>query len=116
MFSHAHVESAKAINLNDLSSDWINLKEKNIKNRTCSIACGKFFSFHGMFSLCAVNTYVEKSWKPALMHIVENVKSIIEPHHDKTCYIIMRTKRRRSTCASVQSDQRLCCPLPKMVQ
>ena len=37
VYSHAPVESAKAINLHDLSSDWINLKEKNIRNRTCSI-------------------------------------------------------------------------------
>ena len=28
VYSHALVESAKAINLHDLSSDWINLKEK----------------------------------------------------------------------------------------
>ena len=31
VYSHAHVESAKAINLHDLSSDWINLKEKKHK-------------------------------------------------------------------------------------
>ena len=49
MYSHAPVESAKAINLHDLSSDWINLKEKE------QIPY-KFFSFQGMFSLCAVKT------------------------------------------------------------
>ena len=52
MYSHALVESAKAINLHDLSSDWINLKEKEQIPH-------KFFSFQGMFSLCAVKTYVE---------------------------------------------------------
>ena len=41
VYSHAPVESEKAINLHDLSSDWINLKEKTIRNRTCSVASGK---------------------------------------------------------------------------
>ena len=53
---------------------------KHIRERTCPIACGKhmwnlhveqfphkFFSFHGMFPLCAVKTYVENiPWKPGL--------------------------------------------------
>ena len=37
---------------------------------------------------------------------------IFEPHHEKTCLCHMRTTRRRSACASAQSDQRLCCSLP----
>ena len=41
VYSHAPVESAKAVNFHDLSSDWINLKEQTISNGTCSIACGK---------------------------------------------------------------------------
>ena len=77
VYSHAPVESAKATNLHDLSSDWINLKEKTIRNRTIMFYClwkahvekspHTFFSFHGMFSLCAVKTYVENiPWKPGL--------------------------------------------------
>ena len=77
MYSHAHVESAKAINLHDLSSDWINLMEKKktlgiehvllLVESTCGTNSTKFFSFHGMFTLCAVKTYVENiPWKPAL--------------------------------------------------
>ena len=57
MYSHACVESAKAINLHDLSSDWINRKEKkNIRNRTCSIACGTHMwnKFHISFSVSMV--------------------------------------------------------------
>ena len=85
MYSHAPVESAKAINHHDLSSDWINLTEKktttkNIRNRICPIACGKHmwnkfhisYCFHGMFYLCAVKTYVENIlWKPGLTHSYE---------------------------------------------
>ena len=81
VYFHAPVASVKAINLHDLSSDWINLKEKkqktkkNIRNRTCSIACGKhmwkkfhksFFTFHGIFPLCAVNVEKNIPWKPGL--------------------------------------------------
>ena len=56
MYSHAPVESAKVINLNDLSSDWINLMEKNIRNKTCSIACGKHMwdKVHISFSVSTV--------------------------------------------------------------
>ena len=38
-----------------------------------------------------------------------------EPHHDKTCFCHMRTtkNRCRSACTSVQSDQLLCCSLPR---
>ena len=34
VYSHAPVESAKAINLHDLSSDLINLKEKKATKKT----------------------------------------------------------------------------------
>ena len=59
VYSHAPVESAKTINLHDLSSDWISLKEKNkknIRNATCSIACGKHMKnkFHISFSVSTV--------------------------------------------------------------
>ena len=56
VYSHAPVESAKAINLHDLSSDWINLKEKTIRNRTCSVACGKHMrsKFYISFSVSTV--------------------------------------------------------------
>ena len=33
VFSHTPVESAKAINLHDWSSDWINLKEKKKRKK-----------------------------------------------------------------------------------
>ena len=36
-----------------------------------------------------------------------------EPRHEKTCYAIGEQQRRRSACPSAQSDQRLCCLLPK---
>ena len=29
---------------------------------------------------------------------------LIEPHHEKTCYAIHKQQRRRSACASAQSD------------
>ena len=56
VYSHAPVEPAKAINLHDLSSDWINLKEKNVRNKTCSVACGKHMrnKFHISFSVSTV--------------------------------------------------------------
>ena len=37
-----------------------------------------------------------------------------EPHHEKICYAICEQQRRRSACASAQSDQRLCCSLPRL--
>ena len=33
VYSHSPVESAKAFNLHDLASDWINLKEKKKKKK-----------------------------------------------------------------------------------
>ena len=70
VYSHAPVESVKAINHHNISSYWINLMEKSIKNRTCSIPCGKhmwnkfhisfffFFQFLRYVSLmCSKNTY-----------------------------------------------------------
>ena len=56
VYSHASVEAAKAINLHDLSSDWINFIKKNIRNKTCSIACGKHMwnKFHISFSVSTV--------------------------------------------------------------
>ena len=75
VYSHAPVESAKAINLHDLASDWINLmeKKKNTHTHTQGIehvlllvestygtnSTYEFFNFHGMFSLCAV----KQMWK-----------------------------------------------------
>ena len=38
---------------------------------------------------------------------------VIEPRHEKTCYVICEQQRCRSACASAQSDQRLCCSLPR---
>ena len=40
----------------------------------------------------------------------------IEPRHEKTCLCHMRTTKTQisqSACASAQSDQRLCCSLPR---
>ena len=36
-----------------------------------------------------------------------------EPHRKKTCFDICKQQRRRSACASAQSDQHLCCSLPR---
>ena len=36
-----------------------------------------------------------------------------EPRHEKTCLCNMRTTKARAACASAQSDQRLCCSLPR---
>ena len=56
VYFHAPIESAKAINLHDLSSDWINLKENNIRNRTSSVTSGKHMwnKFHIIFSVSTV--------------------------------------------------------------
>ena len=35
-----------------------------------------------------------------------------EPRHEKTCFALCEQQRRRSACASAQSDQHLCCSLP----
>ena len=66
VYSHAK-RSAKTINLHDLSSDWINLMENPIRNktcpnRTCPIACGKHmwnkFQFPPyVFLTCNKNIY-----------------------------------------------------------
>ena len=53
-------------------------------------------SSHSSATLCLVEIW---SWN--------------EPHHEKTCLCHMWTTRRRSACASTQSDQRLCCSLPR---
>ena len=36
-----------------------------------------------------------------------------EPHHEKTCIVPCEQQRRKSACASAQSDQHLCCSLPR---
>ena len=36
---------------------------------------------------------------------------IYEPRHKKTCFALCEQQRRRSACASTQSDQHLCCSL-----
>ena len=89
VYFHAPVESAKAINLHDLSSDRINLMNKNIRTtRTCPIARGKhmcnkfhikfFFQFPRYVFLMCSKTYVENiPWKPGLilfMHHSEDIK------------------------------------------
>ena len=38
---------------------------------------------------------------------------IYEPRREKTCFDICEQQRRRSACASAQSDQYFCCSLPK---
>ena len=35
------------------------------------------------------------------------VSRLNEPRHKKTCFVICQQQRRRSACASAQSDQRL---------
>ena len=42
---------------------------------------------------------------------VSKASRIIERRHEKTCFGICEHQRRRSACASAQSDQRLCCSL-----
>ena len=40
------------------------------------------------------------------------LRSLIEPRHGKSVFALCKQQRRRSACASAQSDQRLCCSLP----
>ena len=53
--------------------------------------------------------------KPLWKHYVHKTNSCVyfEPRHEKTCFAIYEQQRLRSACASAQSDQRLCCSLPR---
>ena len=42
---------------------------------------------------------------------LDKVGTLIEPHHEKTCLCHMQTTKVH--CASMQSDQHLCCLLPR---
>ena len=61
----------------------------------------------GEYSVCG------KIFRRFSIHVLEvcSIQGKIEPPHEKTCSAICEQQKRRSACASAQSDQHLCCLL-----
>ena len=55
--------------------------------------------------------FITLGLKIVMIAFAEFPSTTCEPRHEKTCYAICEQQRRRSACASAQSDQRLCCSL-----
>ena len=69
------------------------------------------------FTLTSVFVYVFTLTMCSCMLLPATTTFTLEPRHEKTYLCHMRTIkaqiRRRPACASAQSDQRLCCSLPR---
>ena len=69
------------------------------------------------FTLTSVFVYVFTLTMCSCMLLPATTTFTLEPRHEKTYLCHMRTTkaqiRRRPACASAQSDQRLCCSLPR---
>ena len=90
-------------------------------NRNCSLTDSLkqslVYPYHWVISLATKGSPFRNLFENRMpiinaLRLTINDTGLIEPRHEKTCFCICEQQRRRSACASAQSDQRLCCSLP----